>query len=161
MTHWYLPLMNKDESESSGTIERLSPSVCLLCTVPYSVSGNVLKWHVFQEELQLMAEHWLVHHGHSPGAVWQDQCVRHGPSGFLQVWADYLQCKTGHVAGWFLFKSLVCTLIRSNLQDKRVLKMMLLFDAVFHSKLMDWLPMNHIESRIIRTICTMTIYCQI
>lgn len=40
---------------------------------------------VFQEEFQLLAEYRLVHHGHSPGAVWQDQRVWHGAPSFLQV----------------------------------------------------------------------------
>lgn len=33
---------------------------------------------VLQEELQLLAEHRLVHHGHSSGAVRQGGCVRYG-----------------------------------------------------------------------------------
>lgn len=44
--------------------------------------GNPLL-SLFQKELQLLAEHRLVHHGYGPGAVRQDQRVRHGAPQFL------------------------------------------------------------------------------
>ena len=51
------------------------------------MSMDVLKMVtiVFQEEFQLLAEYRMVHHGHSPRAMWPDQRVWHGATRFLQV----------------------------------------------------------------------------
>lgn len=45
---------------------------------------------VFQEELQLLVEHRLVHHGHSSGAVRQGGCLWYGATRILQVSSQLL-----------------------------------------------------------------------
>lgn len=45
---------------------------------------------VFQEELQLLVEHGLVHYGHSSGAVRQGGCLWYGATRILQVSSQLL-----------------------------------------------------------------------
>lgn len=45
---------------------------------------------VFQEELQLLVEHRLVHYGHSSGAVRQGGCLWYGATRILQVSSQLL-----------------------------------------------------------------------
>lgn len=51
-----------------------------LLVLRLDVSGFLIIFNdlVLQEELQLLVEHRLVHHGHSSGAVRQGGCVWYG-----------------------------------------------------------------------------------